>query len=129
MSKLAVNMKNIKEKLTIDNTARIVIENSNWNLHTLHGYNNELTIYSEDFNANKEKAIQYYLDNEERFYNHFMETIKRMLEFKDFYAYDFEEAFDDYGIELPETVTEDWLKKNVKLIGIRFLIEKKASTS
>ena len=118
-------MKNIKEKLAVQDTVNVVIENSNWNKHTLEGYGEELTIYSEDFNTNKEKAIQYYLDNEGRFYSIFMETITRMLEFKDFYSYDFEEAFDAYEIELPETVTNKWLKKNVKLIGIRFLIEKK----
>ena len=118
-------MKNIKEKLTVQDTANVVIENSNWNKHTLEGYGEELTIYSEDFNANKEKTIQYYLDNEGRFHSIFMETITRMLEFKDFYDYNFDDAFQANEIELPETVTNNWLKKNVKLIGIRFLIEKK----
>ncbi len=109
----------------------IVIEESNWKHHTLEGYEdnelNILNVFAEEkgFDAVREKAIIHYLDNESRFYTLFMEKIKRMLEFEDFYGdYDFEPAFEAYEVELPETVSDDWIKENVKLIQINILKEK-----
>jgi len=121
----------IKEKLLVNNTVNVVIENSNWKLHSLEGYTeNELNICSDfakadGFDAIREKSIKYYLDNEAHFYTLFTEKIKRMLEFEDFYGdYDFEPAFDAYEIELPETVSNEWIKENIKLIQINIREEK-----
>lgn len=121
----------IKEQLVTEDTVTVVIEDSKWNGHCVDGYiTNNLrisTAYTEGdgFGAAREKAIQYYLDNENRFYELLMEKIKRLLEFEDFYGdYDFEPAFEANEIELPEIITQDWIKKNVKLSSISILEEK-----
>jgi len=110
----------IKKELSTTDMVNIVIDNSNWKLHSVLGEytKNELfisTAFTDGFNEQQQKSIQYYLDNEDYFYNLFIEKIKRLLEFEDFYDYDFEPAFEAYDLELPETITIDWLKTNVKL--------------
>jgi len=113
----------IKKELSTTDTLSIVIDSSNWKLHSvLSEYTeNELyisTAFTDGFNEPQQKSIQYYLDNEDYFYNLFIEKIKKLMEFEDFYNYEFEPAFEASDLELPEIITTDWLKTNVKLSGI-----------
>ena len=128
---LAQKMELIKEKFSTANTVKIEISDSNWKLHTVadeyaENYLNISTAYArqENFDEPKQKAIQYYLENEVHFYKFLVKKIKRMLEFKEFYDYDFEPACKANELELPEIITDAWLQQNVKLIAVNILDKK-----
>ena len=124
-------MEQIKEQLSSNNSTTIEISNSYWKLHSIGNEYTENTLSictdfasNQNFDILKQKAVQYYLENEKSFYNLFIKKIKRMLVFEDFYSYDFEPACEANEIELPETITDAWLQENIKLIAINILDEK-----
>jgi hypothetical protein len=136
-------IKQLKEILIDDDTAFIKINNSQWKNHYIE-YDGEIeyeenelgicTSFSDDgeFDTIKEETIKYYLDNEDKFYNLLISSLKTFFLNKvgdnqyQYKAYKCDNNFNTYETyeeAIPKIITDDWIQKNIKLININILNE------
>lgn len=115
----------------------VSIEDSKWKEHSIYDAYEEVFEYKEnelqlttEFNDNifdepQKIAIKHYLEHENTFYTMFIDKfIESQFKFDEWFGYDFESYMEDNDIEIPDKISLEWIKTNVKLIAINIDVEK-----